>query len=48
LWQSIFVLIGYAYSRSKLAALLLCPYLAWVSAAGVLNHDTLVLNGPFA
>ena len=47
IWQSILALMVFIYPRSRLAAWLLLPYLVWVSAAGVLNHDTIVLNGPF-
>lgn len=47
LWVSIFVLI-YACGRfSRSAALLLLPYLAWVTVAGALNWQVIQLNGPF-
>lgn len=47
LWLSVLslILISLRYSRS--AALLLLPYLAWVSAAGLLNYEVVRLNGPF-
>ncbi len=47
LWLSIAVL-GFACARhSRLAALLLVPYLVWVTIAGVLNWQVIQLNGPF-
>ncbi len=47
LWLSIVVMMLVAWRSSKLAALLLVPYLAWVSFAGVLNKAVVDLNGPF-
>ncbi len=47
LWLSILGLIALAWPRSKLAALLLVPYLAWVSFAGLLNRAVVTLNAPF-
>jgi tryptophan-rich sensory protein len=47
LWLSILVLIVVLFRRSRLASLLLVPYLAWVSVASLLNFDVVVLNGPF-
>jgi translocator protein len=32
---------------SKVAALLLLPYLLWVTIAAVLNYQVVQLNGPF-
>jgi tryptophan-rich sensory protein len=37
LWVTIVFLIALAWGRSRAAALLLIPYLVWVSFAGVLN-----------
>jgi tryptophan-rich sensory protein len=48
LWLSIVGLIALAWPRSKLAALLLVPYLAWVSFAGLLNRAVVLLNAPFS
>lgn len=47
LWLSIAVLIIFCGRFSRLAALLLVPYLAWVSIAGALNWQVIQLNGPF-
>lgn len=47
LWISIVVLIVVCARYSKLAAILLLPYLAWVSVAGMLNWEVVQLNGPF-
>jgi tryptophan-rich sensory protein len=47
LWLSIFVLILFCGRFSKGAALLLVPYLVWVSIAGALNYQVVQLNGPF-
>jgi tryptophan-rich sensory protein len=47
LWASILVLIVVCGRRSRLAALLLVPYLAWVSFATILNWEVVRLNGPF-
>ena len=46
LWLSILVLM-IVLRRTPLASALLFPYLAWVSAAAVLNYDVVRLNGPF-
>lgn len=46
-WVSIVVLIGLASRVSTPAALLLVPYLAWVSFASVLNWTIVRLNAPF-
>lgn len=48
LWLSILALVIFLYRSSPLASLLLLPYLAWVSAAALLNYDVVRLNGPFA
>lgn len=47
LWLSIAVLIVYCNRHSRLAAVLLLPYIAWVTIAGVLNWHVVQLNGPF-
>ena len=47
LWLSIAVLIAFCGRFSKLAAILLLPYLAWVSVAAALNWSVVQLNGPF-
>jgi translocator protein len=47
LWLSIFVLILTVRRYSKAAALLLLPYLLWVSVAGLLSAQVVQLNGPF-
>ncbi|MEI6642145.1 MAG: TspO/MBR family protein [Novosphingobium sp.] len=47
LWLSIAVLIVACARHSRGAALLLLPYLAWVSVAGALNWQVIQLNGPF-
>jgi tryptophan-rich sensory protein len=47
LWLSVLWLVQGLWRESRLASLLVLPYLIWVSAAGVLNHDTIILNGPF-
>jgi tryptophan-rich sensory protein len=47
LWLSILALILWCGRRSRRAALMLLPYLAWVTVAGALNLAILRLNGPF-
>ncbi len=47
LWLSILLLIVYCGRHSKLSAILLVPYLIWVTIAGVLNYQVIQLNGPF-
>jgi len=47
LWLSVLWLVQGLWRESRLASMLVLPYLIWVSAAGVLNHDTITLNGPF-
>jgi translocator protein len=46
LWLSIAGLMYLTARSSRLASLLLLPYLAWVSFAGCLNFVLLRLNGP--
>jgi translocator protein len=48
LWLSIVVLIAATWRRSRMAALLLLPYLIWVSLAAVLNYEIVQMNGSFA
>jgi translocator protein len=47
LWLSILALILFCGRYSKLASLLLLPYLVWVTIAGALNYQVVQLNGPF-
>lgn len=46
LWLSILALMVMSYRTSRLASLLLLPYLLWVSFAAVLNLSVVRLNGP--
>lgn len=46
LWAMIAAVMVMFYPISPLAALLLAPYLAWVSIAALLNLRLLQLNGP--
>ena len=48
LWLSIVAMMLVLGRHRRLAALLLVPYLAWVSFAAVLNATVVRLNGPFA
>jgi benzodiazapine receptor len=47
LWLSVLLLIVVLGRYSRTAALLLVPYLLWVSFASTLNWATARLNGPF-
>ena len=47
LWLSVLVLVIVCFKRSRLASLLLLPYLAWVTFATFLNAEIYRLNGPF-
>jgi translocator protein len=47
LWASILVLTLSIQRYSKTAALLLLPYLLWVTIAAGLNYHVVQLNGPF-
>ena len=48
LWASIVALIFAVAKWSSFAAVLLIPYLAWVTTASVLNYEIVQLNGPFS
>lgn len=48
LWLSVLVLIVYCGRHSRLAGLLLVPYLVWVSIAAALNIAVVDLNAPFS
>jgi tryptophan-rich sensory protein len=48
LWLSIAALIYLVWPWSRVASLLLAPYLAWVGFAAFLNLTIVQLNGPFA
>ena len=48
LWLSVLSLVLFLWRESRWASILILPYLAWVSVAGVLNWTTIALNGPFA
>ena len=47
LWLSILAMIVFCGRFSRSAALLLVPYLGWVSFAGALNWAVVQLNAPF-
>lgn len=47
LWLSVASLVVGLRSYGRVASWLNVPYLLWVSAAGLLNWQTIVLNGPF-
>ncbi|TAD73219.1 MAG: tryptophan-rich sensory protein [Sphingomonadales bacterium] len=47
LWLSILAMIVYCGRFSRSAALLLVPYLGWVSFAAALNRAVAQLNAPF-
>jgi tryptophan-rich sensory protein len=47
LWLSIAALIIVCSRYSRLAGLMLVPYIVWVSFAGALNWKVVELNGPF-
>jgi len=47
LWLSVAALIVLIWRRSMGGALLLVPYLLWVTFAGYLNMTIVHLNGPF-
>ena len=45
LWVSILVMIWFFAKASKVAAVMLIPYIVWVTIAAALNFSILVLNG---
>jgi tryptophan-rich sensory protein len=47
LFASIAVMMVFVWPRSRLAVLLLLPYLVWVAFAGALNLAVVQLNAPF-
>lgn len=47
LWLSVLALIVYCWRISRLAGLLLVPYIVWVTVAGSLNWQVVQLNAPF-
>jgi len=47
LWLSILALVVATFRISETAGWFMCPYLAWVSFAGVLNFTIVRLNWPF-
>jgi tryptophan-rich sensory protein len=44
LWILIIIMIKMFYKTSKISSYLLCPYLAWVSFALILNMSIFLLN----
>ena len=48
LWVSIVILLVYVWRRTMVGAVLLLPYLGWVTFAGYLNMTIVRLNGPFS
>jgi translocator protein len=48
LWLSIFALVAFIATISKLAAVIVAPYLLWVTFAGFLNFRVVQLNAPFS
>jgi tryptophan-rich sensory protein len=47
LWLSVFLIIVVMLKFCKSGALLMLPYLIWVSTAILLNYEAIRLNGPF-
>lgn len=47
LWLSVLWIMLSVRRASPLSAWLLVPYIAWVTAAGLLNRDIVAMNGPF-
>ena len=47
LWLSVAALVIVLFRRSRVASLLMTPYLVWVSAAFALNYEIVHLNPPF-
>ena len=48
LWGSVAALVVWNWRRTMLGAILLLPYLGWVTFAGYLNMTLVRLNGPFS
>ena len=48
LWLSVVLLIVFVWRRSMTGAVLLVPYLLWVTFAGYLNMTIVRLNGSFS
>lgn len=48
LWLSVAALIVVIWRRSMIGAVLLIPYILWVTFAGYLNMAIVRLNGPFS
>ena len=48
LWLSVLALVIYGARRTRIAAILLLPYLVWVGIALRLDIAVVQLNGPFA
>jgi tryptophan-rich sensory protein len=48
LWMSVAALIVFVWPRSVFAAVMLIPYLLWVTFAGYLTMTIVRLNGPFS
>lgn len=48
LWLSVLALIVHVWPRTMRGAVLLLPYLGWVTFAGYLNLVIVRLNGPFS
>lgn len=46
-WVSSLLLIIFCSRLSKTSALLLIPYIVWITVAGLLNYQVVELNGPF-
>lgn len=47
LWLSIAAIMWTLWRVSRVAAVLLVPYIVWVTVAGALNYANVQLNGPF-
>ncbi len=48
LWVSVLALLLFTWRRTILGAVMLLPYLLWVTFAGYLNMTIVRLNGPFS
>jgi tryptophan-rich sensory protein len=47
LWISIAAIMVFSWRLSRIASLLLVPYIVWVTIAALLNLANVQLNGPF-